>query len=131
MRERRHKESLAFVLVLLMLTAGCSRPADRSGISVEARFSPEPARVGKQTVTLTLKDSSGQPVVSGAHITVEANMSHPGMAPVFADARDIGSGRYEAELDLGMPGSWVVLVHVHLSSGEKIERQLALEVKAH
>jgi YtkA-like len=129
MPKRNGTQRLAFVVAILVIAAGCTEPTERSGISVEARFTPEPARVGKETVAVTVKDSSGQPV-SGAHITVEGDMSHPGMAPVFAESKELGPGQYRAELDLGMQGSWVVLLHVRLASGEKIERQVALEVKA-
>jgi YtkA-like len=122
-------KQLGLVLAFLVVAAGCIRSTDHSGVSVEARFAPEPAHVGKETVFLTLKDSSGRPV-SGAQVTAEGNMSHPGMAPVFADTKEIAAGQYRAEMDLGMAGSWVVLLHVRLASGEKIERQMALEVKA-
>lgn len=57
-------------------------------------------------------------------------MAHPGMAPVFGDAKEIEPGRYEASLDLGMMGTWAVLLHVRLADGEKIERQMDIEVKA-
>jgi hypothetical protein len=117
---------LALVLAFLAVAAACTHSTDRSGVSVEARFAPEPAHVGKENVFLTLKDSSGP--VSGAHIRVEGNMAHPGMAPVFGESKELGPGQYRAELDLGMAGSWVVLLHVRLASGEQIERQMALEV---
>ncbi len=54
----------------------------------------------------------------------EGNMSHPGMAPVFADAREIAPGRYQSVIELSMAGDWYVLVHVSLADGRKLDQQL-------
>ena len=62
--------------------------------------------------------------ITGAHIAVEAEMSHAGMAPVFGEAREIEPGRYQAHLRFEMAGDWVILLHVTLSGGERLERQI-------
>ena len=59
----------------------------------------------------------------GAHIAMEADMTHAGMAPVFGEAKETGPGRYQAPLTFEMAGDWVILLHVTLSDGEKLERQ--------
>ena len=51
-------------------------------------------------------------------------MSHAGMAPVFDDAREIEPGRYQAHLRFEMAGDWVILLHVTLPGGQKLERQI-------
>lgn len=51
-------------------------------------------------------------------------MSHPGMAPVFGNAKETEPGRYEGHLQLTMPGDWVILEHITLPDGRKLERQL-------
>ena len=51
-------------------------------------------------------------------------MSHAGMAPVFGEAREIEPGRYQAHLTFGMAGDWVILLHVMLPGGQKLERQI-------
>ncbi len=84
---------------------------------------PQPVRVGPITVNLKLSDAAAKPV-SGARITLEADMSHPGMAPVFGEAKEIESGRYQGALQLNMSGDWVVLAHVILADGNKLERQI-------
>jgi hypothetical protein len=107
-----------------MLIAGCTRPAESPPIvEIEHEISPQPARVGPVTVTLKLADSAGR-TVTGAHIAVEADMSHPGMSPLFADATEKEPGRYEAHLEFQMAGDWVVLLHVTLPGGKKLERQI-------
>lgn len=61
--------------------------------------------------------------VSGARITLEADMLHAGMAPVLAETRETVPGQYEADLKFAMAGDWVVLLHVRLPSGQTLERQ--------
>ena len=51
-------------------------------------------------------------------------MAHPGMAPVFADAIETSPGSYRAPLNFTMGGDWVVLLHITLSDGRKVERQM-------
>ena len=50
-------------------------------------------------------------------------MSHAGMAPVFADAKEIEPGRYRATMELSMAGDWFVLAHLVLQNSVSIERQ--------
>jgi hypothetical protein len=103
--------------------AGCQRAGETgAGVSVEHEFEPRPPRVGKASVTLRVADASGRPL-SGARVSLEGNMSHAGMRPVFGEARESGPGRYESELEFTMAGDWVVLVRLALPDGRKIERQ--------
>jgi YtkA-like len=55
---------------------------------------------------------------------VEVDMSHPGMSPVFAEATETAPGSYRANIDFSMGGDWVVLLHIKLADGRKIERQV-------
>ena len=54
-------------------------------------------------------------------------MSHPGMAPVFAEAPEIEPGRYRANLELSMAGDWHVAVGVTLRDGSKFEREFEIK----
>jgi hypothetical protein len=45
------------------------------------------------------------------------------MRPVFAEATEAGPGRYRAALEFTMAGDWVVLVHLTLPDGSRVERQ--------
>ena len=117
-------------LVILLLSgftafsvSGCSRPVESSNlVTVQSAFSREPPQVGLNTLTLKLTDRDAKPV-SGARITVEADMSHPGMAPELGEARETEPGRYLADLKFEMAGDWVVLLHVRLPGGQLLERQ--------
>lgn len=124
-----HRLCALLASAVLLLACGCHKTAQTSGdIVVDARCAPVPARVGPATVSVALSDHIAKPV-RGGQVTVEANMSHPGMAPIFRDAREIAPGRYQADLELGMRGDWVILLHIRLANGEKVERQLAVEAK--
>lgn len=124
------RRSSNFRLSLLLLTCvaawlgnGCSRPiASSPGVTVEHAISPQPPEVGPATVLLKLADATARPV-SGARITLEADMSHAGMAPVFAETRETEPGQYQAHLKFAMAGDWVILLHVRLASGQTLERQ--------
>jgi hypothetical protein len=90
---------------------------------INSEIEPQPARVGPVTVTLKLSDATAKPV-TGAHIQLEGDMSHPGMAPVFGEAKEIEAGHYQGALQLNMSGDWVVLAHVILADGRKFEPQI-------
>jgi hypothetical protein len=75
------------------------------------------------TITIKISDAAAQPV-PGAHIQLEGDMSHPGMAPVMSDTKEIEAGRYQGVLQLNMAGDWVVLAHVILADGRKFEPQI-------
>ncbi len=54
-------------------------------------------------------------------------MSHAGMSPVFGRAKEGKPGGYNGRLELSMAGDWIILLHVTLADGRKLERQI--EVK--
>ena len=111
------------VAAAALAASGCHHSADAAqGITVEESIAPLPARAGSETITLRLADAAGHPLVR-AHIHVEGDMNHPGMAPVFSDAVETGPGSYRAPLTFTMGGDWVVLAHITLADGRRIERQ--------
>ena len=75
----------------------------------------------------TLEDGTALPV-KGAHVRIEADMSHPGMSPVFAEGSEVEPGHYQSQLTLGMAGDWVILIRGTLADGTKVERQFAVNV---
>jgi hypothetical protein len=113
---------------VFLLACAQRAPQPSSEIVVDASFAPQPAHIGPATVSVVLTDPAAKPV-SQAHVTLEANMTHPGMAPIFREAREVSPGRYQADLELGMRGDWVILLHVRLANGQKLERQMAIQAK--
>lgn len=107
-----------------LLAAACRGPVEpASSVLVEHEISPHPPRVGPATFSLKLSDAAAQPV-RGARITLEGNMTHAGMAPVFAEATEVEPGRYRASLVFTMGGDWFILVHAVLPDGRKLEREV-------
>lgn len=110
--------------VAILLITGCSKPVETPpSVAIQYEISPEPPRVGLETVTFRLTDADAGPVTR-AHIAIEADMSHAGMSPQFAEAKEAEPGSYQAHLPFEMAGDWVILLHVTLSSGKKLEHQI-------
>lgn len=124
---RFKRSSLVVVCVWLALVQGCRQRNDPSvNINLTHEVFPQPPYVGFVTIMLRLTDASGK-AVTGAHLKLEANMSHPGMTPVFADANEIEPGRYHSTIKLSMAGDWVILVTSTLPDGRKVERQFEIK----
>ena len=86
---------IGFACALTLFLVGCSsREESPSAVAVDYEFSPRPPRAGPATVTIKLADRSAKPI-TGASIQVEADMTHAGMSPVFANAKEAEPGRYE------------------------------------
>ena len=126
MADRMARPLGAACLLGLYLLSGC-RPAGepKEDIALEWTVAPSPPVIGTATVSLELKETTGQPV-EGAEVRLEGNMTHPGMTPVFATAREVGPGRYQAPLELSMGGDWIVLVDARLRDGRTLQRELPL-----
>ena len=110
----------------LALLQGCRRQtAAVTDLRLTHAVFPQPPRVGQTTINLRATDVSGKPV-SSARIKLEANMSHAGMAPVLADATEVEKGNYRATLELSMAGDWIVVAHVTLADGHKLDQQFEI-----
>ncbi|HVW08866.1 MAG TPA: FixH family protein [Bryobacteraceae bacterium] len=116
-----------FALILASLFAvACQDKTDPSAaVLVQHQVQPAPPHVGHSTIHITLTDPAGAPI-SGAHVNMEADMSHPGMAPVFFAAKEAAPGSFTGAVDLNMPGDWTILLHITLASGAKVEKQFDL-----
>jgi hypothetical protein len=115
------------VLICFSFLSGC-RETDKPApdLVVEHEITPQPPRVGPATITLRLFGADGAPY-KDAEIRLEGNMSHAGMRPIFSEARRAGPGRYEAPVEFTMAGDWIILVHITLPQGQKVQRQFAIK----
>lgn len=115
---------LLAVVACALLGVACRLTEPTPDFLFQHDVSPSPPGVGRPaTVSLKLIDFLASKPVSGARIRLEGNMTHPGMTPVFAEAKEVEPGRYRATLEFTMAGDWVVLVHAALPDGRKVERQ--------
>ena len=107
----------------LLTLSGCHEaPRQSDGLVIESEIL-SPLQTGPVVLNLKARDAASR-LVTGARIELEGDMSHPGMAPVFGEATEVGKGQYRGRLDLPMGGDWVILMHVTLAGGQKIERQI-------
>jgi hypothetical protein len=121
---------LVAIFIGLALLQGCRRQRESPlDFILTYEVSPQPPRVGRTTITLKLADSSGNPVTR-ARVTLEGNMSHAGMVPVYAETTELQPGRYQANMELTMAGDWNITVHVNLPNGFE-ERQFEIKGVAH
>jgi hypothetical protein len=84
---------------------------------------PTAAVVGPARLTITIRESSGR-AMHGATVHLEGHMTHPGMAPVVADAVERAPGTYEVPFAFTMQGDWVLLVSAVLPDGGRLERRI-------
>ncbi len=114
---------LILIVLFAGLTVGCTKSAlTRSIVVSDKEVTPQPAHAGPVTVNFKLADDAKP--LTGAHITLEGDMTHAGMAPVFGDAREVSPGEYQGQVTLSMGGDWVVLMHITLPDGKKVEEQM-------
>jgi hypothetical protein len=121
---RRRILAVLGVLPLVVYLAGCGR-RDRAGPPLHVTWSLRPPSpiVGPATLTVTLQDQTGAPV-KGAKVSLEGHMSHPGMAPVLADAVERTAGVYDVSFAFPMQGDWVLLVSAARADGARIEHRI-------
>jgi hypothetical protein len=120
-------KSVIALCVCLALAQACRDQSDSvSELTLTHEVSPQPPRAGPLTITLRLADASGKPA-TGVRINLEGNMSHAGMTPVFAGAKETEPGRYSSTIELSMAGDWYFLVHMTLPDGRKLERQFEIK----
>ena len=119
----QHFRALLLAAASTLTMTACRKSADSvQGISIQESIAPQPVHTGDAIVTIRLRDASSQPLAH-AQVQIEGDMNHPGMAPVFSDAQETAPGSYHAPLTFTMGGDWVVLAHIRLADGRRIERQ--------
>ena len=93
----------------LLLLTSCGRAEQAGGYETkddyQVSFATEPAppKIGEGRVTVTVLDKSGQPV-DVTRVSLEANMNHAGMVPVYADITSGSAGVYRTPLKWTMGG---------------------------
>jgi len=121
-----NRVSLLCLLCLFVAGFISCRSQSSAEVIITHEVLPQSPRVGHVAITLRVTNASRKPLM-GARIKLEGNMSHPGMSPVFADALEVAPGEYRANMELSMAGDWVILVHLTLPDGSKLERQFEIK----
>jgi hypothetical protein len=119
----RHPWTIA-IAALLLGVSSCARGTNSaSQLDVGWTLRPQTPVVGAATLTITLRDRSGDRV-TGAKVRLEAHMSHAGMAPVRAEATESSSGTYEIPFAFTMQGDWVLLASALAADGTRVEQRI-------
>jgi nitrogen fixation protein FixH len=80
--------------------------------TVATQFAPDPPKKGPETITVTVKDASGNPV-KGATVKIVTKMPTMSMdGPVLA-ATDNGDGTYAAQTNLNYATQWTFDIAVY------------------
>ena len=114
---------------LIATLAACSSKSDTSSsttttsqaqtagdFSVATQFSPDPPKQGPQTITVTVKDATGNPV-KGATVKISSKMPSMSMTGPNLVATDNGDGTYATQTNLNYATRWVFDITV--SAGGK------------
>lgn len=120
------RNSAICLCVCLVLVQACTHRSESLKLTYVHEVSPQPPRVGQVTITLRVWDVSKKPV-TGARIRLEGNMSHPGMVPIFAQARELEPGSYVSTMELSMAGDWYVVAHVTLPDSRQLDHQFEIK----
>ena len=94
-------------------------------IKIAPEVEPQAPRVGQVTITVRITQAARP--LTGARVRFEGNMSHAGMVPVFAEAREIEPGRYRANMELTMAGDWVISVDMTSPDGTNFYQQFDIK----
>jgi nitrogen fixation protein FixH len=129
---------LTLPVALVVALAGCSSKADTSStttttgqaagdFNVATAFSPDPPKQGSETITITVKDSSGNPV-KGAVVKITSKMPTMSMDGPNLTAADNGDGTYAAQTNLNYATKWDFSVAVS-ANGKSGTAHVSQDVK--
>ena len=100
--------------------------ADTVGpFQIAASFQPDPPRVGKNTLSLSIRGADGA-AVEGLTIDATANMPAMGAMPEMRSQGQViteEKGRYHVEFDLPMAGSWPLSLSIRAPDGDQATMQ--------
>ena len=108
------------IALLLCGSVACGDRTAAGDLRADLVLDPAAPRVGSTAaVRVTLSDGQSNPM-RGARVSIEAHMSHPGMTPVVADARETADGIYVARISFSMAGEWTLVASGVLADGRRI-----------
>ena len=92
---------------------------DAGPFRVTVVLDPETPRVGKNRLTVLLRDRDDAPV-EGARIEAVAEMPAMGSMPAMrapADMKPAGGGRYQGQFEISMDGAWPLSLEIRAPQG--------------
>jgi len=130
------KRSAAMVLavgcsLLLLLSACAANQRNHEDGDLQIML-VNPSDMGADRLVVHLLDEAEQSVTD-AKVSIEGNMNHAGMAPVFSDAvtdeaDGATDGHYQLPFTFTMLGDWILTVTVEKADGTTITKDIELGV---
>lgn len=120
------------MLSILVLLAACGGTGGQTpagaedGLVVSLNTHPAAPAIGNVELVVEVKDAANRPV-SGATVTLKADMIGHSMGDLSGQATDQGNGRYATTANLSMAGAWQVDVEVKTAGGIA-RREFRIEV---
>lgn len=120
------------IVLLLLLTACGSPAAPTDNADIQITLLPVPAGEESNSLRVQLRDAAQNPITD-ATVTLEGNMNHAGMAPVFAEPvtdADDGAvdGIYQAPFQFSMLGDWIITVTAEQADGSQGTKDIHVTV---
>lgn len=122
---------LALFVFANFTPSGCSGKSETLQLVSLHCVVENPQKIGVNTVTCKLaeaeKPAKDHLPLTGARISLEANMTHPGMSPAFGEVKETSPGTYSGTVELNMRGDWVVTAHVVTPDGRKLDEDIKVQ----
>ncbi|WP_373036221.1 FixH family protein [Sulfurimonas sp.] len=118
---------LAALLGVSLLQAAAFETVAKSKATKVVISSEKPLTTGNNTLNITVADSK----FADAKVSVKVFMpAMPGMPYMEseADAKNLGGGKYEANVNLSMGGTWQVHIFITPKTGKKIRAKSSLNI---
>jgi copper transport protein len=93
--------------------------AEVSARGYTARLRIDPARPGRNTVTVMLVDKQGRPV-SAPEVTAQLSLPEAGVEPLERRLTPSGAGSFVGEVETPLAGRWSVRIDALVSDFEKV-----------
>lgn len=115
------------VLILFLFLAACRQQRQSS-----SDYSLSVAVVGKQVgpsqITVSVHDAHGNTLENPGAIALRGDMDHAGMAPVFAESREVIDGAFTVPFQWTMAGAWILEATLTLESGQQVSQRFRYEI---
>jgi len=123
-----------FGVAIFLLLAGCGRQsAPVVDPNLQITIQPPTNWQTSNQLVVQVVNLAGEPLAN-AQVSIEGNMNHGGMAPVFSDAVADGDdgqvdGHYAVPFAFNMLGDWILTVTVEKADGNRAVRNLDVAVR--
>jgi hypothetical protein len=124
---------LILMLVFAVMLVACGRDAERATASdLRITLIPAPEGATSDYLTVQVADAGGQPITD-AVVSLEGNMNHAGMAPVFGegvtdDADGTADGAYRVPFQFTMDGDWIITVQITRPGVDPVQQDIDLTI---